>query len=541
MAKVLHLCNPGAADAAFDEVVPITSMAELNEKRDQDIEAWFVFAHLDWDRSKLSQNYGFDVAQRIRMEFGSMAPIIFYSPIKEEYFTSLPGWKYKILNGCGSTFLPSGSTTSKAKFEELLKSTAALTPTSLLDVVTMLCNVRGLVVDRLNHDLKPEKPSEPVFKAVEPLLSNVQKDEIGFDRYREEFAKVDRSRNKVVFMKLRRSLILDCDGLLPKKVGPKADLKSKDRTKPHILLLEDDPQYRVKVKKALSKAFVVHDVATSTEAIQVLNKDKAIGDIRAVICDWRLFEYRDGTKTERWQRPQGYGVLEYAATMGTRALYALTSQDDRLVHAIRNLSDRRYALFKKEHLQGAAQWELLLDVIDEGCQQALIDRADKVVQGFKGWVNTGKKKVRSKQEAYVEIWNSVDRVSFYDEVTALANKAWRAYCAGQKEYLVGKFPTELGYSANANDRSDMKKFFALRRLYFGIWIDQGPPARPKAGELAAHRDQVERVLWGASEADSTSVKRSLLCINFEAIAVDRMFDDEVAWLLEKKLEPDKLS
>lgn len=534
MDKIIHVCNV-VADS-IEGAVPVTSLAELDKCSKQDVSAWFIFAHLTWDGQRLTQNYGFDVAQRIRMEFGSLAPIIFYSPIKEEYFTSLPGWKYKLLNGCGSAFFVSGTTASKRELDSLLKSTAALTTTSLLDVVTMLCNVRGLVVDRLNHDLKPEDPSQPVFSVVEPMLSNTQKREVQFEEYRDKFAEVDNGRSAAAFMDLRKTFIQACDALLPKDPKRKEVGAGQEKArKQHVLLLEDDPVFRRSTKDILSEEFTVHDVATSTEAIELLDQDKGHGKILAVICDWRLYEYRnDNSRSEHWQCPQGYSVLEYAAAHGVRALYALTSQDDRLVHAIRNKSDRRYSLFKKEHLNGPAQWQVLLDVLSEGCHGAMLDRADLVIQGAKGWVDRGDHD-RSKQEAYIEIMNSMDRELFFDEVTTLANKVWKAYVANENIYIVGDYPG-LEYAAKANDRNDMKKFFVLRRLYFGIWIDR-KSGTLRGSALTRHDAAVQEVIWNTHA--SASQRRNKLCINFKEINIDRMFNEEVAWLRAHNQDPDK--
>lgn len=520
MAEVIHVCNGG--EQAVKDIQTVASIAALDSWKGKEVSAWLVFAHLTWDGQKLSQNCGFDVAQRIRMEFGSMAPIVFYSPITEAYFAQLNDVKYKLLNGCGTAFLETPSSTKA--YQQLLERTEPLTKSSLLDVVTMLCNVRGWVVDRLNHDLKPDRASAPVFSAVEPLLSRTQRQEVQFEHYRAQFATLDVGRNNKAFMDLRAKFIQSCDVLLPTEARSRRYF-SKDKKLCHVLLLEDDPQYRTIVEGALKKRFTVDAVSTSTKAKELLDKDKECGDIHAVICDWRLYEYSGGHKTDRWQRPQGYGVLEYAAKEGVRALYALTSQDDRLVHAIRNQANRRYMLFKKEHLNGEAQWDAVLDVIQEGCQQALLDRADRVIQGAKGWVAPDTHD-RSKREAYLDIWNSVDWDVFLEEVTARADSAWGTYLGNSRAHLVGKHP-ELESSVKVNDRDAMVNFFALRRLYFAIWSKQPIHYTRTQCDIA-----VQTRIWGSDR--SAGQRRNQLCIDFKHISAERMFPEELAWVRERE-------
>lgn len=526
MADVIHVCNGG--EQAIKDSHTVESLAALDRWKGKEVSAWLVFAHLTWDGQLLSQNYGFDVAQLIRMEFGSAAPIIFYSPFPEEYFHSLPGWKYKLLNGCGSAFLQLGTSNIKGKLDLLLKSTAPLSPTALLDVVTMLCNVRGLVVDRLNHDLKSGNTSTPVFDAVAPLMSDEQKRALDFFAYRDAFSLIDEARNEADFNDLKAKLLHACNRILPSESRRSFPLLDHDNVRHHIILLEDDATYRSFVKQALSKDFTVKDVDTSAEAIDLLKKDKNRGDILAVICDWRLYTNDDARFPRRWQCPQGYSVLEYAAKEGIRALFALTSQDDRIVHAIRNQSDRRYTVFKKEHLKDESQWLLLADVVRLGCMEALRSRANHVVKDLKGWLHRGDHD-RSKEETYLEIWNSPNRLQYFSKVDDIADEIWETYLNAPRAYLKAQFP-RLEYSGKVNDWDDMETFFLLRRLYFAIWINKGPLDTRDASAMARRRDEVERVIWNIITPSVSRQKRYHLCIDFKDINFKRMFLEEVAWL-----------
>lgn len=505
----------------------MSSPAKLEGWKDRDVSAWFIFAHLNWDGHKLSQNYGFDVAQRIRMEFGSPAPIIFYSPIKEAYFLQLSDVKYKLLNGCGTAFLE--TPTSNETFQRLYESTDPLSKTALLDVVTMLCNVRGWVVDRLNHDLKPGRKCGPVFDAVEPLLSSAQKQQMKFEEYRDRFAELDARRNKKAFMDLRAEFIRACDALLPNELKRKAFVSAPEEEpeRPHVLLLEDDPTYRSSIVDALSGEFNVHPAESSKEAMSILEDDLDRNEILAVICDWRLYEYTneaENRKTERWQCPQGYSVLEYAASKGIRALYALTSQDDQLVHAMRNLSGIRYSLFKKEHLQTPAQLQVFLDVLHGGCEEAMMGIANKI----KGapW----EKHLRT---LYVALWNSIDYHAKLREWNDRATDAWNYYLdqARDSRQPITAEKKDITLSPNS---FDLDKFMIMRRVMLAVWSKTKRPF--DQGDITYNKEFVFDAIWSSANVDSekksisVNARFSQYCLGDKYRGKAHLLPEEIQWL-----------
>lgn len=534
MAKVLHLCNPGAADAAFDGVVPITSMAELDKQRDQDIEAWLVFAHLNWGGNRLSQNYGFDVALRIRTEFQSNAPIIIYSPIRLEYFKRLNGVKYRQLHGPGIAFLITPSTPNKVK--KLFAETPALSRTALHDVRTMLCDLRGLVVDQMNHNLRWGKDIKAELDRLSGLLGTADKIKVNFDTTAKALLQAVKEEDREGFERLKEDLYKAFDKLIPRVQDGSIKAEPTNKKKHKVLVLDDDENDLRTAKEALESEFEVIGVRTSEAAIQKLDADKDKNEIRAVVCDWRLYKYDGKLKTEDWQVPhQGYGVLEYAAKSGIRALYALTGQDELLVDQMRNLSGIRYALFKKKHLETPEQWAVMRDVLKEGCLEAIASNGDKIVAGAAPWLVPVKKTGLTKRQTYVEIHNSASKGAFFNEVMAMADAAWVWYMKTRTRTIVKHFD-DLGYSSKSNDVEDMKKFFSLRMLYFGLWYDKFPSRAPvEQSEWADHRDSVEKVLWG--DQKSKGLKRSQLCIDYLNVGVARMFPEEVTWLRSKQIDP----
>ena len=85
MAKnILHICNANTAKTSgWQNISSIVALQEIKEDSDT---IYLLNIHLTWEGNKLSSNYGFDIANRIRTERKSKAPIIFYSPIQPAYF-----------------------------------------------------------------------------------------------------------------------------------------------------------------------------------------------------------------------------------------------------------------------------------------------------------------------------------------------------------------------------------------------------------------------------------------------------------------------
>lgn len=139
----------------------------------------------------------------------------------------------------------------------------------------------------------------------------------------------------------------------------------------------------------------------------------------------------------------------------------------------------------------------------------------------------------TKRQTYVEIYNSASKGAFFNDVMTTADEAWVWHKKTQTRSIVAHF-SDLGYSSKSNDVEDMKKFFSLRMLYFGLWYDVFPSRTPvEQSEWAAHRDNVEKVLWG--KQTSKALKRSQLCIDYLKVGLDRMFPEEVAWLRSKRI------
>lgn len=290
---------------------------------------FLLHIHLAWGEMRLSSDYGFEIANYIRTYKKSLSPIIFYSCIQKKYFEykSKTSLKYNLLFGRGSAFLeaPFKST----ELTNTVKNVPPLSRSSLHDLVTMLADVKGLVLDRLNHNLKFGCDPLQYFSEVEPYLTEKQKALVGFDEYLQELIKLSSEGNEPSFYDTKEAFLSICNTNLTEGGKDAPELPSQ---KHKILVIEDVKTELEDVTFYLEKHFSVISVGDGEEAVNTLNEDVS-NEILAVISDWRL--YTDKSQLY-WQKYQGYEVLEVASKTGFRALFALTSQADFVVHHIRN-------------------------------------------------------------------------------------------------------------------------------------------------------------------------------------------------------------
>ena len=182
--QYFHICNPATPEKSG--VKNIYTLKELQEIKDDSNAVYLLHIHLNWNGNKLSSNYGFDIANEIRTQLKSKAPIIFYSPIQAEYFEqkSEKKIKYKILFGRGSAFIDVPF--KEAVLSKLAESIEPLSNAALHDVATMLSDLKGIVIDKLNHDLKFGVDVNAVIASISPYLSSYQKQAIQLNEFAEK-------------------------------------------------------------------------------------------------------------------------------------------------------------------------------------------------------------------------------------------------------------------------------------------------------------------------------------------------------------------
>jgi hypothetical protein len=552
-----HICNPNTPEKSG--VKNIYSIAELQEIKEDAHTVYLIHIHLNWNGNKLNNNYGFDIANLIRTEQKSKAPIIFYSPIQVEYFEqkSEKEIKYKTLFGRGSAFLEAPF--KEAALNKLAESIEPLSDAALHDVVTMLCNLKGIVIDKLNHDLKSGADIDKVIGSVTPYLSALQKQLIGLDKF---VSDIKAAKNSDGFDTIKRQFILLCNDRLTEKGK---DNSQEINAKPHTILLLDDLQEEInKAKENLKEQFNIVEATTGRQAIDILKKDVA-NNIVAVIADWRLFT---DAKQTYWQPLQGYEVLDFSAKNGIRSLFALTSQADFIVHHLRNLMGIRFSMFKKENLNTPDQWKVFTDVLFEACEEAELVRSN--IPDSDNWEktdraidkdeekrikkNTPERHIFTKQskgsevtcvsytslhEQYLAYCHSQDRETLFSKVDEKADEVW--------EYLTALYQNDKNYKGVEilRNRFDIETpkdsllfpVLVLRRIWMALWYKHVDDSVKLSQSIITQHSKfifgvVHKEGFSNFTGNSQDAEQTKLCISISQVRNKKMLPEERAWLIK---------
>lgn len=522
-----HICNPTTPEPPGCK--NIVSKKELEEIKDDRNAVYLLHIHLNWERRKLSSNYGFDIANIIRTEKKSKAPIIFYSPIKKEYFEqkSKKEIKYKILFGRGSAFIETPF--KEATLNKLAESIEPLSNAALHDVVTMLCNLKGIVIDKLNHDLKFGADIEKIIESVTPYLSALQKQLIGLDKF---VSDIKSAKNSDEFDTIKRQFILLCNDTLTVK-GNGEPLQT--NANPHKILLLDDLQEEInKAKENLKGKFDIVEATTGEQAINILKQDIA-NNIVAVIADWRLFTDAEQTY---WQPLQGYEILDFASKNGIRSLFALTSQADFVVHHIRNLMGVRFTMFKKENLNTPDQWKVFADVLNESCEQAVQLKAS-LPDDSAQWTKVILKKgvpLKTLKQQYIEIWNSEERDSYFSKITTTANEIWNYLSTTPNNYALN---TQFGITVPTKILI-LEPILIYRRIWLALWFNKTEIGKRISKEtISQYSEEIYKRMFAPGikkeQPDSGTQNSYKLCIEINKVQQGKILPEEKEWLISHKL------
>jgi hypothetical protein len=537
---IYHICNPNT-DTPLDSeawLTNIDSEAALEKLRldEADSAVYLLNVHLNWNGQAFSHDYGFDVANILRTRNASLAPIIFYSPIPVKYFEykSKGGsdfLKYQILYGRGSSFIeefPIDEPFNKELKDNLSNGTPPLTPSSLVDVQITLCDLKGLVLDKLAHNLKPAQDPSPHFVEIEGFLNVGLKENINFERYRKELHEKYTSRDEVEFIKTKEEFIALFGRRLTTKVSEVVAAPAPEDKKYKVLIVEDEEEDLQKAVTFLREYFHPIPEKEAKKAIERLKKDSA-NEILAVICDWRLYK----NESKYWQKShQGYEVLEEASKTG-RGLFALTSEPDFVVHQIRNKLGCRFQLIKKEDFHSDSQKALLVAWIQNACQNNLLDE---------GNIPTGKLWKEEYRDTYLELRSSLDWDVFKLCVISKANEVW-AYSLKQGKNA-NKLSRQFGLSFPAgNTRLKLFSALVLRLVWFSLWHKYGFEAHKvytDLGEFVEYEksgfETVCDYFVGVEENPgqrSQDIRKAGL--EEYDISAGRMFPYERAWLFSRNL------
>lgn len=525
-AQIIHISNIGSP--AIKGLINISSKNDLSSIKEADINGYLIHIHLDWEGRPLSSHFGFEIANYLRTFKKSLKPIIFYSHLQKEYFEWLSSQgtkniKYKILFGRGSGFFT--TPILPKQLNKLFESIPLLTPTTLQDVNTMLCDIKGIVLDRLNHNLKIGSDIEAEFSAAALYLNEAQKSTIQFAEYKRKLIGYAASNDHEMFNETKAQFLALCEVTLTAK-GSKVIIPPKKKFK--VLVLDDVQSELNIISNNLSKQFEIIPFTNAENAITILQKDIK-NEIVAVISDWRL--YQDETQTY-WQSYQGYEVLQFAATTRLRALFALTSQADFLVHQLRNLIDFKVNLFKKQNLILAEQWNLFSDVLSEKCYEIVELQACKPESVT--WTNIVGG--TSYKEQYIKQKLSVDGHIFFTNLEEKVNEIW-SYILSESEndnykhiaLIKDKFGIEIPKNI------DLLTVLIHRRLWIGLWFKLGSSFDKNSKEdLTTLSATIYKIIctgfYDRFDPKNPTVELNKICLTKKDLGNKNFLIEEKVWL-----------
>lgn len=534
MAKnILHICNANTAKTSgWQNISSIVALQEIKEDSDT---IYLLNIHLTWEGNKLSSNYGFDIANRIRTERKSKAPIIFYSPIQPAYFEkkSKKEIKYKILFGRGSAFIDVPF--KDAALTKLADIVEPLSNAALHDVATMLCDLKGIVIDKLNHDLKFEADVDAVIASISPYLSNRQKELVGLDAFVVEIKSIKEAEKKENFDKIKRDFINTCIDELTEAGKDKPRAKA---TKHKVLVIDDLQAEIENVKSFLKEDFFIAEATAGADAIGILKKDVK-NEIVAVISDWRLFT---DANQNYWQPLQGYEVLDFAAKNGITSLFALTSQADFVVHHLRNLMGIRFSMFKKENLKTPDQGRVFSDVLFEACEQAVQLRC--AIPKSVNWAKSENKgrnaNYTSLHQQYIEKWNAENRDTYFSGVEEMCNDIWTYLESVRPLKYKGVYTLKSKYDLTLSPtKPELFPVLVFRRIWMALWYSKNTTNNLSRESITESLEFCYEVMFtGMSkkyESNSPGVELNKLCLLTNEILAVKMLPEEKDWLIKQGL------
>lgn len=488
-----------------------------------------INVHLNWNRQKLSNNYGFAIANELRTKLKSKAPIVLYSPLPLSYFElkAKTDIKYKILFGRGTAFLEAPF--SMQELKDTLKNIRVLSNSSLHDVATMLCNLKGVVIDKLNHDLKPDSNINKIMDEVQNYLSDIQKSALQWDAFKSLLNKAIKENNIEAFYTEKHNFITICNRQLTEEGNNNIAQKGIKYT---VLFLDDVQEELDKIQIYLSDSFDVITTTSALKAKDIIEKDIK-QDILAIVADWRLFN----DASQYWQPLQGYEVLEYASKNSFRTLFALTSQADFIVHQIRNIQNIRFSLFKKENLKTEEQYRVFADVLYEACLQSLQLRSSMPTS--KQWTNIING--TSYKQLYLEQWNADNKEEFFAQVESKADEIWEYIMHHYNDNIknIGLLKEEFNIEIPKKELN-IFPILVLRRIWMALWYLRVTNLNIKdRNYLNETLNWVYQVvctgMYSKYDGNNANVEQNKLSLKSNEILDKQMLPEERHWILKHKL------
>lgn len=567
----------GDLDFEYHMVCSNAELEALSEKLPQ-FQSIVVLAELGWQEKSQEVFYGFEIATRLRREFRLCCPIGITSTFEKTVFESLSKknqGKFNILYGSGTDFLHLGDLNKMLHandFKDYLESLPSISDPVIEDMLEMLLQQKGFLIDRITHDLKfslNEMELNDALDTIGSYLSNRQKEELNYAGLSREIIKAHQDNEEGAFNAAKENLVSACGQHLNE--SSEDTVEESEVTIGKVLIVEDDPEQLKLMTKKLQDHFQLEATVDGCKAIEVLKADTE-NKILAIIADWRLLKYdKAGNKTDYWQDFQGYQVLEEASRSHFAALISLTAEHDKNVHQIRNRLGIAIHLFKKQHIyvsRDNAQWGMFVDILRDKCTETanLIASRPKSAN----WYKTDKKRPVSYSDQYRKMRLSIEWSKLVYEVTQQANQYWEYFKDGLDVELRVKLSMGLQDIIALNTLENVligrRLFFALYCEFLRLRNDATILATPEQIIRVDGEDKGSAILdayavlrnnwWSTDVSDemgefkryNQQAKNLLndLCIKSEEIG--RMLPEEKAWLTKQgidytiqkvKFEPDR--
>ena len=545
----------------------ITSDQELLVLSDQCLKpkAVLVLAEMKRDQNHNTLFPGFHWANFLRRQHRFLAPIIITSTFRRDVFEALSQKNptlFNILYASGTRFLHVEELyrqIQEGTFPDYVERVPAISRALLEDILEMLLQHKGFIIDKITHDLKyslSESALEMALEQIRSFLTRKQQEAIAFDNIAQAICEALKKKDENGFNSEKQNLVAACVAHL------KGEENSKDINSPNhkkwgrILVVEDDPEQRELTVQKLQDSFDIEATGDCLQALEILEEDSR-NEIKAIIADWRLMKYNQGQKTPYWQDFQGYQILERASRTHFAALISLTAEHDKNIHQIRNRLGISIQLFKKEHVFASrehSQWNLFVDILRQE-----IDKVARQISALPTAANWDKFSAQ-----YREIWTSQEWPTFEMEVSRQADSFW--------DY----FKDALDLNNRGNINKGLQDFLPLntlrnvligRRVFLALYFEY-KRIRNDLSYITFSPEQVIKVsgedkgnevfdafaalrnYWWENDAsyDEEDFKRyhqqtknllKALCIKSEEVT--RILPEEKAWLNKHQINPNDLS
>jgi len=454
--------------AANKIVTNETEMIQIVKKIGDGIGFVIILAELNWEGKYLQRFFGFELACYLRINYKMSCPIIIVSSFAKEKFEKLSKGnpeKYNIIYAPGTYFMRIKDLYDLIEKDKNLtgynESLRWISPALLEDMLEMLLQPKGFLIDKITHDIQYNLSKHDIEKAIDDISIYLTKNQIINLKCGEKIDEIKKAKNENEFNVAKNGLIDIIEVNIVDLPEKKENVKNKIKPPGHILIVEDDAKQKKQLKDHLSPYFNLILTQDAHEAIKILDED-ITNEIKAVIADWRLFKYVNGVKTDYWQDIQGYSVLEKAAQTHFVALISLTAEYDKNVHQIRNILNLNIQLFKKEHIfvaEGYAQWYMFIDIIRDKCNEV-----DRLIASLPTGIYWEKYK-----NEYFWTRSSLDWNIYEESVSYEADKLWQYYKEGL--YLESRYNITKGLNDGILSLNSLKNILVGRRLFFALYYE----------------------------------------------------------------------